>query len=224
MEPIYTLKDIEVTLSKKFTLQVPQLALGKGQIHVVTGPNGAGKSTLLNCLALLRKPQVGSVQFAGHPVNGKTRQLLDLRRKITLVEQSPYLLQGTIQSNLAFGLKLRAISKEEQQQRITDALNRVGLKGFSIRSVKDLSGGEIQRVALARALVLRPEVLLLDEPTANIDADSMASFENLLLSLPATGMTIILSTHDQAQVLRLGGNLIVIENGLVQEKKAVPEP
>ncbi len=212
---MYSLKDMTVILSEQFSLRIPQLDIGKGEIHIVTGANGAGKSTLLNVLALLHKPQQGSFHFAGQVVGRKAPQLQSLRRRITMVEQSPYLLQGTVSSNLAFALKVRNIHKEDRHQRSYEALAKVGMADFLKRQVKELSGGEIQRVALARALVLQPEVLLLDEPTANIDSDSLASFENLLLSLPASGMTIILSTHDKAQAQRLNGKQIFIEKGLV---------
>lgn len=212
---MYSLKEIAVTLSEQFSLRVPQLDIGKGKVHIVTGANGAGKSTLLNVLALLHKPQRGSLHFAGQAVGRKATQLQSLRRRITLVEQAPYLLQGTVYNNLAFVLKVRNIHKADWHQRCHDALAKVGLADFLKREVKELSGGEIQRVALARALVLQPEVLLLDEPTANIDSASVAGFEKLLVDLPANGMTIILSTHDITQAKRLNGEQIVIERGLV---------
>lgn len=216
MEPVYTLKNIEHRLGENFCLKVQQLDIDRHKIHVVSGLNGAGKSTLLRILALLLKPQQGSLYFSGQPIDPSTSKQLSLRRKITLVEQSPYLLQESVFSNLAFGLKVRRISHAEQEQRITETLPMVGLANFSQRPIKELSGGEIQRVALARALVLNPEVLLLDEPTANIDHDSLSGFEQLLRSLAKNGMTVIMSTHDPAQAKRLHGNLIKIQNGTVK--------
>ncbi len=215
MEPAYRLKDIEHSLGENFCLKVQQLNIDRDKIHVVSGPNGAGKSTLLRILALLLKPQQGTLFFSGQPVDPSASNQLSLRRKITLVEQSPYLLQESVSSNLAFGLKIRRVSRAEREQRIAEILPLVGLADFSQRPIKELSGGEVQRVALARALVLNPEVLLLDEPTANIDHDSLPGFEQLLRSLARNGMTIIMSTHDPAQVERLNGNLIRIQNGLV---------
>ena len=216
MESVYTLKNIEHRLGKNFCLKVQQLDIDRQQIHVVSGPNGAGKSTLLRILALLIKPQQGSLSFSGQPIDSSTSNQLPLRRKITLVEQSPYLLQGSVFSNLAFGLKIRQISRTEQEQRIRETLPIVGLVDFSHRPIKELSGGEVQRVALARALVLNPEVLLLDEPTANIDHESLPGFEQLLRSLANNGMTVIMSTHDPAQAERLNGNLIRIQDGTVK--------
>ena len=216
MEPAYRLKNIEHSLGENFCLKVQQLDIDRDKIHVVSGPNGAGKSTLLRILALLLKPQQGALFFSGQPIDPAVSHQLSLRRKITLVEQSPYLLQESVSSNLAFGLKVRRVRRIEREQRIAETLPLVGLADFSHRAIKELSGGEVQRVALARALVLNPEVLLLDEPTANIDHDSLSGFEQLLRSLARNGMTIIMSTHDPAQAERLNGNLIRIQNGLVK--------
>ena len=216
MESVYRLKDVEHSLGENFCLKVQQLNIDRDKIHVVSGPNGAGKSTLLRILALLLKPQQGTLFFSGQPVDSSASNQLSLRRKITLVEQSPYLLQESVSSNLAFGLKVRRVSRTEREQRIAEILPIVGLSDFSHRSIKELSGGEVQRVALARALVLNPEILLLDEPTANIDHDSLPGFEQLLRSLAKNGMTIVMSTHDPAQAERLNGNLIKIQNGVVK--------
>lgn len=216
MEPAYRLKNIEHSLGENFCLKVQQLDIDRDKIHVVSGPNGAGKSTLLRILALLLKPQQGALFFSGQPIDPAVSHQLSLRRKITLVEQSPYLLQESVSSNLAFGLKVRRVRRAEREQRIAEILSLVGLADFSQRPIKELSGGEVQRVALARALVLNPEVLLLDEPTANIDHDSLPGFEQLLRSLAHNGMTIIMSTHDPAQAERLNGNLIRIQNGVVK--------
>ncbi|MCD6188559.1 MAG: ABC transporter ATP-binding protein [Desulfuromusa sp.] len=216
MEPAYRLKDIEHSLGENFCLKVQRLDIDSDKIHVVSGPNGAGKSTLLRILALLINPQRGTLFFSGQPIDPSVSSQLSLRRKITLVEQSPYLLQESVSSNLAFGLKVRRVSRAEREQRIAEILPLVGLADFSQRPIKELSGGEVQRVALARALVLNPEVLLLDEPTANIDHDSLPGFEQLLRSLAKNGMTIIMSTHDPAQAERLNGNLIRIQNGVVR--------
>ena len=213
MASIYSLKNIEHRLGNDFCLEVPLLELDSGKIYVINGINGSGKTTLLRLLALGLKPQQGMVCFSGEQIEAKVQ--ISLRRKIALVEQSPYLFHGSVGGNLALGLKIRRISKPEQDQRISVALELVGLPEFAQRAVKELSGGEVQRIALARALVLHPNVLLLDEPTANIDSASVAEFEGLLRRLVAGGMTVVMATHDLEQVERLGGELIQIENGVV---------
>jgi tungstate transport system ATP-binding protein len=140
------------------------------------------------------------------------------RQKVTLVEQSPYLLAWTVADNLAFGLKIRGIHGKEQQKLIKSALEMVGLEEFGQRKVKELSGGEVQRVALARALVLEPEVLLLDEPTSNIDSRSLHDFEALIRRLPERGVTVVVATHDLLLAERLGGEMLRIENGSLLDR------
>ncbi len=209
MKPVICVKDILVTQGEDFSLSVRSLDLQPHRIYVLTGPNGAGKSTLLKTLALLIQPRRGTLTFAG--ADAKTR--VQQRQKITLVEQSPYLLKASVAANLAFGLKLRGIRGEEQRNSIRSALAMVGLEGFEQRKTTELSGGEVQRVALARALVLEPELLLLDEPTSSIDSKNLKAFEALLRRLPEYGVTVVLATHDLSLARRLGGEMLRIENG-----------
>jgi tungstate transport system ATP-binding protein len=196
-----------------FSLQVPQLELRSGQLYVLKGENGSGKSTLLRLLALLQPPTSGRVSFAGLSVAWRGQSLKQLRQRITLLEQNPLLFSGSVEKNLAFGLKLRGSSGRELQQRIAQTLDIVGLNGFQKRSAKELSGGETRRVALARALCLQPQLLLLDEPTANLDAGQVAALEKFLVALPQQGMTLVIASHDSGQSKRLGGKIISLANG-----------
>jgi len=209
MQPVITLNNIQVTQGENFKLSVETLALQPRRIYALTGPNGAGKSTLLRVMALLVTPQTGSIAFAGSERHDLARQ----RQRVTLVEQSPYLFNGSVTDNLSYVLKLRGIDSRERSMRIGATLAIVGLKGFEHRQAKQLSGGEIQRVALARALVLKPELLLLDEPTANIDSNSLQAYETLLGGLPGYGVTVVFSTHDPSQSRRLGEEVLRLENG-----------
>ena len=213
MEPVICLKNVLIRQGDSFSLSIERLELLPQRIYALTGPNGAGKSTLLRALALLIFPVQGRITY---PTAG-TECLTQQRQRVTLVEQSPYLLQGSVSDNLAFGLKLRGIRGKEQQQRIASVLEIVGLNGFEQRKANQLSGGEIQRVALARALALQPEVLLLDEPTSNIDSNSLRDFEGLLSGLPDYGVTVVFSTHDVSQPKRVGGEVLRIENGRLLE-------
>jgi tungstate transport system ATP-binding protein len=209
MQPVISLKDIRVTLGQNFSLSVESLVLQPHRIYALTGPNGAGKSTLLRVMALLLSPQAGTIEFA----EGDSRDLARQRQRVTLVEQTPYLFEGSVTDNLNFGLKLRGINSRERSERIRATLAIVGLEGFEHRRAKELSGGEVQRVALARALVLKPELLLLDEPTANIDSNSLQAYEALLRGLPEYGVTVVFSTHDPSQSRRLGEEVLRIEYG-----------
>jgi tungstate transport system ATP-binding protein len=159
-------------------------------------------------MALLTVPESGTVQLSC----AASESLAQQRLRVSMVEQFPYLLSGSVYDNLAFGLKLRGVSGKEQSRRIRLTLAIVGLEGFEQRKAKELSGGEVQRVALARALVFKPE-LLLDEPTANIDSNGLQAFEALLSRLPNYGVTVVFSTHDLLQSKRLGEEVLRIENG-----------
>jgi tungstate transport system ATP-binding protein len=212
MEPILALLNLEYRRSEQFRLNIGQMEFQTGRIYLLAGPNGAGKSTLLQLLGLLLPPDCGEIRFAGEVVNcAADRQRL--RRQITLVEQSPFMFEGTVYDNLAFGLRLRDVRGELQRHRITSALEKVGLQGFESRQASALSGGETRRVALARAMVLRPKVLLLDEPTAGLDRESLPLFEGCLAALPGEGVTVIISTHDVEQSRRLRGEVLRLEAG-----------
>lgn len=204
-----------------FRLQVEHLSLTAGHLYALKGANGAGKSTLLQLLALLQSPQSGQLVFAGQTVCYKPAALKRLRQQITLLEQNPLLFSGSVEQNLAFGLKLRGVHGSEQQRRIEEALATTGLQGFAQRLAKELSGGEARRVALARALVLQPKLLLLDEPTANLDHDQVESLERFLVSLPARGMSVVIATHDAQQPERLGGEVITLANGQLEQAQPI---
>ena len=216
MEPIFSLQNVKLGRGDTFTLWIELLEVMAGGLYALTGPNGAGKSTLLGLLAMLMPPETGSLHFAGKPVRGKISELKSLRRQITLVDQAPYLFDDSVSQNLAFGLNLRGIRGDEQSSRIKQALEDVGLRGFERRKAQELSGGETRRIALARALVLNPKILLLDEPTANVDEASVAVFETLLTTLPQRGMSVIFSTHDPGQPGRLGAEVISMREGKLE--------
>lgn len=207
----------------QFQLRVDRLRLRSGGLYSLKGANGAGKSTLLEVLALLEPPDSGTLLYQGQPVTYTARYLKKLRREVTLMQQNPLLFSGTVSQNLAFGLKLRNIPARQRQRLITDALVTTGLLEFAERPVKELSGGESRRVALARALVLQPRLLLLDEPTANLDVNQVAALERFLVNLPEQGITVVIATHDSGQPERLGGEVIHLEEGTVQQPLEISE-
>lgn len=220
LQPLLVLSQVGFT-REGFTLEVAALALQPGTLYHLHGANGAGKSTLLHLLALLLVPSQGVMRYCGEAITS-AGQRLRLRRQITLVEQQPYLFAGTVAENLAFGLRLRDVHGDLQRQRIARALQMVGLEGFAGRRVRQLSGGESRRVALARALVLRPQLLLLDEPTGGLDQASHTLFEECLAALPAQGTTVVLASHDTDQLTRLGGQRLYVESGRLFTCSAAP--
>ena len=211
MKPLVSLRNIEFRRDD-FELRIELLELARERIYLLEGDNGAGKSTLLQLLALLLVPGAGSFAFEGEVVAGE-EQRQRLRRQITLVEQSPYLFDTSVYRNLAFGLRLREVRGDLQDRRIRQALAMVGLAGEEGRLARTLSGGELRRVALARAMVLRPKLLLLDEPTAGLDREILPIFEACLASLREQGTTVVLASHDGDQARRLTGEVLTLVRG-----------
>lgn len=200
------------------TIHETSLEIRNGEIFTFIGPSGSGKTTLLRLIDLLDRPSTGTILFRGQDTGGTENERLEFRRRMAMVFQKPAVLNTTVAENVSFGLKFRGVPEDEMQQKVASALGLVGLADFAGRRAVTLSGGEMQRVALARAIVTAPEVLLLDEPTANLDPVSSDLIENLILRInKESGTTIIMSTHDMIQGQRLADRIGVIMGGeLVQ--------
>lgn len=215
MTTTFALNNIKHHFGATQALNIESLELQSQQIYSLHGENGAGKSTLLQCLALLLTPSSGQLFFQGQRISHRFFSLPRLRRQITLVHQAPYLFAGSVEENIRIGLGLHGISGNQIEQRIDQALTAVNLESFRQRQVRKLSGGEQKRVALARALALCPKVLLLDEPTANMDHASTIALEQVINTLPALGITVIIASHDIDQARRLNSNVIELSAGKI---------
>ncbi len=213
MKPILSVRNIQKSYNGHVVLDIEELDFLPQRIYSLVGPNGCGKSTLLQILALLMKPTAGALLYQEQTIPWKRRGLQKVRRQVTLVHQSPYLFHRSVRYNLAFGLKVRGIHGDEQHRRIHEALDLVGLAGFGRRNARELSGGEQQRVAIARALLLQPKVLLMDEPTSNMDKNSIETFDALIPTLIERDITIIQATHMPDQPQRLGSEIITMDQG-----------
>ena len=185
-------------------------SLTSKKILVLVGANGSGKTTLLRLLAGLEKPDSGSIIL-----DNIDRSLDELQQISTLVFQKTAMFNRTVYSNLEFGLRIRGFEQEVIQRRIIEALENVGLQGFEHRNAKKLSGGEQQRVALARAFLLEPKILLLDEPTSNLDVNSAKIIEKVILERKRSANLILLSTHNLFQAKRLGDEIVHIHEGKI---------
>ncbi len=221
MAPLYQLNAIRKSYGSREALAIDELTIQAGRCYTLTGPNGSGKSTLLQILAFLFPPTAGQLLFCGEPVSWKNGPLLRLRRQVTLLHQAPYLFTTSVRANVAFGLKARGITGSEQHRLVDEALELVGLSAFQKRKARELSGGEAQRVAMARALAFGPKVLLLDEPLANVDRKSAELLEEVIISLPARGTSVIITTHDPEHRQRFGTDRIHLVAGKLA---APPQP
>lgn len=197
------------------------LTIPSGQLVSLLGPSGCGKTTTLNCIAGLELPDAGVIR-AGEVVltdMGRRHALAPERRQLGMVFQSYALWPHmTVRDNLAFGLKLRKVAKTEQQRRIDEALDLVGLGGLADRYPFQLSGGQQQRVALARAVVVEPQVLLLDEPLSNLDKNLRVQMRDELKNLQRTlGLTTIFVTHDQEEAMTTADRMAVLDKGVLQQ-------
>jgi len=212
--PLLRAENLRREYNARFALNVPLLEFQAGRLYAITGPNGAGKTTLLHLLALLDVPSSGRLFFQGREVQAGSRAALAVRRQVTLVMQTPVLLRASVFHNVAYGLRVRRLPRGEIQTRVEATLRQVQLWDLRREPARQLSGGEAQRVALARALVLEPQVLLLDEPTANVDAKNVALIETLIREVCARpGTAVVLTTHDRNQAERLADEVLRLEQG-----------
>ena len=192
------------------------LQVSEAEILALLGPNGSGKSTLLKMLAIILQPSKGDVYFQGVQVN--ERNIEQMRMESTLVFQKTVLFTSSVYDNVAYGLKIRKLPKRAVEEEIHKALELVRLEGFEKRQAKKLSGGEQQRVALARALVLKTKLLLLDEPTANLDPKNASIVEDVIGTVNRERKTtVIIATHNMLQAKNLPTRIALIENGRIGE-------
>jgi len=198
------------------------LGLSRGEVFALIGPTGAGKTTLLRIIDLLEIPSLGEMYFDGKCIPRSGKQRLEIRRRMAFVHQKPQVFNLSVYDNVAYGLRWRGERKNSIAERVDHILEMVGLEGYENRNARTLSGGEAQRVALARSLVLEPEVLLLDEPTANLDPVSTAKIEQLISYIAGQHKTtMIMATHDMSQGQQLAGRIGVLLDGkLVQTGSA----
>ncbi len=211
----YRLRSVTRRYGSNVAVDIDFLTIDSGRLYTLAGANGAGKSTLLGILAFLTPPSSGEIFYAGKRIDWKSDIVMQRRRKVTLLHQSPYLFGGTVFRNVAYGLSARGVGGDAARRSVDRALETVALRGFRDRDTREISGGEAQRVALARALALDPDVLLLDEPLANVDRETAGLLEEVIGSLPSRGTTVVMTTHDPDHPARLNGSPIVLEGGRV---------
>ncbi len=216
---IYFLENLKKVYGDRVVLDIDALQINAGEILGLVGPSGAGKSTLLRVLNFLEAPSSGTLMYGDQSINGNVP--IETRRRVTTVFQRPVLLRETVRANIGYGLGLRGKSVDGS---VDAMLDRVGLKSLAKAWAHKLSGGEMQRVALARALVIDPQVLLLDEPTANLDPYNVGLIEEIVREHNrARGTTIVLVTHNVFQAKRLAHRVGLMLGGRLVEVKSTVE-
>jgi tungstate transport system ATP-binding protein len=218
---LYQLEKVVHGYGGRPVLRLDHLHIAPGEVLCLVGPTGAGKSTLLRLLAAVEKADSGRLQLGTYRLDA-AEPPLDVRRRLTLVFQRPLLLSGSVRSNVAYGLRLRGRGRSAPQ--VDALLERLKLAALASRPARALSGGEAQLVALARALILEPDVLLLDEPTAHLDPARVALVEEAVRDLHRRrGTTIIWATHNLFQARRLAQRVALLLDGRLVEAAPVRE-
>ena len=203
---------VAVVREGKTLLSLPRFEVEEGEILAVLGPTGAGKSTLLRILHFLERPAAGTLSWRGERVPWPAP--LPLRRKISMAFQDPLLLSGTTTENVAYGLEVRGENGRGSRERVEAALRLFHVDHLAARSTRNLSGGEAQRTALARAFVLSPDLLLLDEPFAALDAPIRKHLlQELKQAVRAHGITCVYVTHEQGEAFSIADRIAVLRRG-----------
>jgi tungstate transport system ATP-binding protein len=191
-------------------------AFDENAVYALTGPNGCGKSTFLRICALIEPPNQGQINYFSD--GNVIKHDLELRRRITLVLPKIGAFNTTVFKNVGYGLAVRGIRGEESAKRVKNVLSFVGLDHKKEQNALTLSSGETQRLGIARALVIEPDILFLDEPTASVDQKNTRIIEDIILQMKKDAQAIVvITTHDRTQAERLADRLLVMDEGMIKE-------
>ncbi len=204
------LEDVSLQAGATTILDRLSLAIAPGAPTLIVGPNGAGKTSLLRLCMGLATPSAGRISWGGRTDSKPARR--------AILFQRPVMLRRTVAANVGYALARVGAPRSQRMPRVAALLDRVGLADLAQRPARRLSGGEQQRLALARALARDPEILLLDEPTANLDPAATRSVEEIVLMAAQSGIKIVMASHDLGQVRRLAGDVVFLVRGALCEQ------
>lgn len=195
------------------------IEIEKGEKVAIIGPNGAGKSTLFSHFNGLTEPTSGCVKIEGKPISFEKDELLKVRQKVGIVFQDPndQLFAPTVKEDIAFGPMNLGLSYDEVEKRAEDALKMVGMENYEDKTPHHLSGGQQKRIAIAGIIAMKPELMILDEPTAGLDPDGVEKVLNIMNQLNEEGMTLIISSHDIDMISKYADKIFVLYNGEIIE-------
>lgn len=195
------------------------IEIEKGEKVAIIGPNGAGKSTLFSHFNGLTEPTSGCVKIEDKPISFEKDELLKVRQKVGIVFQDPndQLFAPTVKEDIAFGPMNLGLSYDEVEKRVEDALKMVGMENYEDKTPHHLSGGQQKRIAIAGIIAMKPELMILDEPTAGLDPDGVEKVLNIMNQLNDEGMTLIISSHDIDMISKYADKIFVLYNGEIIE-------
>src|SRR6267154_6449893 len=222
-EPLFVIERIQMQFGSRTVLDVAGLVLQTGQSYALTGDNGAGKTTLLRVMAGLEPAQIARALYRGQPLDLQAYPQW-LRRDVIYVHQHPYLFRSSVKDNIGYGLKARGAPRRERERLVQEAVQWARVEHLLASPAQKLSAGEKQRVALARARVLKPRLFLLDEPTANLDAEARQQTVDLIRDLCDANGTALIACHDQAIMQLPGVRRLHLQAGQIEPRWDVVVP
>ena len=210
MEELIRIEGLYMVFGEKEVLKDINLQIHRGEIFALVGPSCSGKTTFLRLLNFFERPEKGNLKFNGMETSG----IINIRHRMSMLFQTPAIFNRSVFENVAYGLKVRGIDKKTIEKKVIEALGIVGLVGLENQNARTLSGGEAQRMAFARAIVYDPEILLLDEPTANLDPANVMKIEEIIKRIRnERETTILLATHNIPQVRRIADRVGILISG-----------
>ena len=216
MTELLRMENISYTYEESYpALKSVSVTFSRGERIAVLGGNGAGKSTFFLCCNGVLRPQSGGIFLKGGEITASKKDVTELRRTVGLVFQEPdsQIIAGTVRDEISFGPMNLRLPRQEVESRVAESLDRMNLGGYESRAPQYLSGGEKKRVSIADILAMRPDMILLDEPTASLDPENVELLENMLEQLSASGITLAVSTHDVDFAYRFAERAIVFSGG-----------
>ncbi len=215
MIPLIYLRDLKKSFGERTLLDIAELSIEAAHAYVLAGPNGSGKTTLLRILCGLEQAEIGEAKFMGLPVRLSPYPKM-LRDAVVYVHQHPILFSSSVQKNIGYGLRAHGVSAKSIQQQVEEVMEWAGITHLRDHDPTRLSGGERQRVALARARILKPRLLLLDEPTSNLDDAAKEQVTDLIPAFVHEGGSIVMVSHDHQMIDLPDVALLKLKNGRIE--------
>jgi tungstate transport system ATP-binding protein len=222
MNKILKVMNLKKNYNGKNVLSINNLEIEAGKITAIIGPSGAGKTTLLSIINGIEMPDEGKIIFESEELSATSGFTKETSKRMAMVFQKPVMFNTTVYKNIAYGLKVRKVGAEQIRIRLSEAASWMGLGDLLNQKAITLSGGEAGRVSVARAMIIRPDLLLMDEPTANLDPANVSIIEDMIKkACTEYGSTVIIVTHNMFQARRLADNMVFMLNGQVVENGSV---